>query len=43
METSCLPTTRLLFTQTDADSLSGMCQEAWMDSDVQEIMFAMHV
>lgn len=29
----------MLFTQTDVESLSAMCPEAWMDSDVQEIMF----
>lgn len=38
METSCVPMRRL-FTQTDVDWLSGMCQEAWMDSDIPEIMF----
>lgn len=37
-ETSCVPMRRL-FTQTDVDWLSGMCQEAWMDSDIPEMMF----
>lgn len=33
------PPAPVLFTQTDVESLSAMCPEAWMDSDVQEIMF----